>query len=154
LLNIRAFIFTASIFIRPCSDDLFFYSEFRDKGWFNSIWNLQTNIRFTGFFIFNTIALFTKNFETFSSWLFVYFFLAFGIGIVATTNFFNFINKKIIGRKDLLFALITAILYLSSFYVSGINAQEIWFWTIANTIYFLPIPLLFIAISIFFRIKN
>ncbi len=148
-LTFVAFLFTTSIFIRPCSDDLFFYSEVQDKGWFNSIWNLQTNIRFTGFFTFNTIASFTKNFETFSSWLFVYFFLAFGIGIIATTNFFNFIHEKIVGRKDLLFAIITAILYLSSFYVSGINAQEIWFWTIANTIYFLPIPLLFIAISLF-----
>lgn len=148
-LTFLGFLFTTSFFVRPCSDDLFFYSEFQDKGWFNSIWDLQTNIRFTGFFIFNTFASFTDNFEAFSSWLFVYFFLAFGIGIVATTKFFNFINTQIIGRKDLLFALITAILYLSSFYVSGINAQEIWFWTIANTIYFLPVAILFLAISLF-----
>ncbi|MFY7668065.1 MAG: hypothetical protein ACOVQG_04935 [Crocinitomicaceae bacterium] len=143
-----AFLFTTSFFVRPCSDDLYFYSEFQDKGWFNSIWNLQTNIRFTGFLVFNTIAFFTHNFETFSSWLFIYFLLTFSFGISSSTYFFKFISKQIINQKNLLFVPIISILFVSSFYFSGINAQEIWFWTIANTIYFLPIAILFLAIPL------
>ncbi len=142
------FLFTTSFFVRPCSDDLFFYSEFNEKGWFDSIWSLQTNIRFTGFYIFNTIAMLTEDFESFSSNLFIYYFSVFTILILASLYFFKFLSNKILIQRDILFLPVISILYLTSSYFSGIHAQEIWFWTIANTIYFLPIPILFFAIPI------
>jgi hypothetical protein len=35
---------------------------------------------------------------------------------------------------------------IAALYFSTINAQEVWFWTVANTTYLLPIPLIFIGI--------
>jgi len=43
---------------------------------------------------------------------------------------------------------------MSTLYFSTLHGQEVWFWTIANTAYLLPIPLLFIGIYEFINKKS
>ena len=143
-----AFLFSTSLFIRPCSDDLFFYSEVNDKGWFSSIWELNTNIRFSGFLVFSAFASFSNDFITFCKSLYLYHFASFTLLVGGAFYFFKYLGKYfLLGEKDLLVFAFT-ILFLASFFFIGIKAQEIWFWTIANTIYLIPISLMMIAIPL------
>jgi hypothetical protein len=150
------FLVLVSYAIRPCSDDLYFYAEFLDKGWFSSIWEMGTNIRFTGFLVFNTLCLLVSDFQDFPLIFFVFYLLLFSFLLFSTyrliktllTHFFHAENTPFLQILNL------SLLFTAAFYFSTINAQEVWFWTIATTIYLLPIPLLFLAISELIKYKN
>ena len=150
------FLVLVSYAIRPCSDDLYFYAEFLDKGWFSSIWEMGTNIRFTGFLVFNTLCLLVSDFQDFPLVFFVFYLLLFSFLLFSTyrlikiflTHFFQAENTSCLQVFNL------SLLFTAAFYFSTINAQEVWFWTIATTIYLLPIPLLFLAISELIKYKN
>ena len=150
------FLIFVSLSVRPCSDDLYFYAEFLDKGWFNAIWEMGTNIRFTGFLVFNTICLAVKDFQDFPMVFFFYYLLLFSFLYFSTyrliktllIHLFYLVNPSVIQVFNL------SSFFVASFYFSTINAQEVWFWTIATTIYLLPIPLLFLAISELIRHKT
>ena len=150
------FLVLVSYAIRPCSDDLYFYAEFLDKGWFSSIWEMGTNIRFTGFLVFNTLCLLVSDFQDFPLVFFVFYLLLFSFLLFSTyrliktflTHFFQSENTSCLQVLNL------SLLFTAAFYFSTINAQEVWFWTIATTIYLLPIPLLFLAISELIKYKT
>jgi len=150
------FLVLVSYSIRLCSDDLYFYAEFLDKGWISSIWEMGTNIRFAGFLVFNTLCLLVANFQDFPVVFFVFYLLLFSFLLFSTyqliktllIHFFQADNTPFLQVFNL------SLLFIAAFYFSTINAQEVWFWTIATTIYLLPIPLLFLAISELIRHKT
>lgn len=139
--------------VRPCSDDLFFYSEFKTYGWFDSIWNLETNIRITGFYIFNSICFFASDFLDLPRVYFIYFLLLFCFLLFAINyfllNFLSYFNNE--KKVNFLLLFPTSFLFLVTLYFSTINAQEVWFWTIATSIYLLPVPLILLALSEYFK---
>jgi hypothetical protein len=150
------FLVFVSFSVRPCSDDLYFYAEYLDKGWFNAIWEMGTNIRFTGFLVFNTICLAVKDFQDFPSAFFFYYLLLFSFLYFSTFRLIKtlLIHLFYLPNSSFIQVFNLSSLFIASFYFSTINAQEVWFWTIATTIYLLPIPLIFLAISELIRHKT
>jgi hypothetical protein len=150
------FLVFVSFSVRPCSDDLYFYAEYLDKGWFNAIWEMGTNIRFTGFLVFNTICLAVKDFQDFPLAFFFYYLLLFSFLYFSTYRLIKtlLIHLFYLPNPSFIQVFNLSSLFIASFYFSTINAQEVWFWTIATTIYLLPIPLLFLAISELIRHKT
>jgi hypothetical protein len=150
------FLVFVSFSVRPCSDDLYFYAEYLDKGWFNAIWEMGTNIRFTGFLVFNSICLAVKDFQDFPLAFFFYYLLLFSFLCFSTYRLIKtlLIHLFYLPNPSFIQVFNLSSLFIASFYFSTINAQEVWFWTIATTIYLLPIPLLFLAISELIRHKT
>lgn len=151
------FLIVSTYFIRPCSDDLFFYYNFIKKGWFDSILTLNTNIRWTGFLIFNSICATSKNFNSLHVSFFVYFVIIYTILLL---TFFFFFKKILVlvfttikNTSKLSFAL-TSLTFISCYFTT-INSQEVWFWTIATSIYLLPlIFIIWISILLLNKIEN
>lgn len=150
------FLVIVSYSVRPCSDDIYFYSEFLDKGWFFSIWQMGTNIRFTGFLVFNTLCLLVGDFQDFPIIFFVFYLLLFSFLLFSTHQLIKTILTYFFQAENVPFLkfLNLSLLFISVFYFSTINAQEVWFWTIATSIYLLPIPLIFLSISELIRFKS
>lgn len=153
-LSFILFLITSAYFVRPCSDDLWFYYEYLDKGWFNAIYEFKYNKRWVSYLTFNSICLFSKNFIELHKAFFIYHLIVYSFLLFSTTRLIRisaefFLEIKLnIGRAFLL-----SIMFISALYFSTLHAQEVWFWTVANTAYLLPIPLLFIGIYEFMN-KN
>lgn len=148
------FLITTAYFVRPCSDDLWFYYEYLHKGWFNSIYEFKYNKRWVSYLTFNTICIFSKNFIDLHKAYFLYYLFVFNLLIFSTTRLIRISSEYYFKIKiNYLHSLLFAILFISSLYFSTLHGQEVWFWTIANTTYLFPIPLLFIGIYEFMN-KN
>ncbi len=147
-ITFLTFLFSTAISVRPCSDDLFFYEAYREKGWFYSVFEMNINIRFTGFYVFNTICLFATEFSQLANAFKYYYWLLFIFLVISSFSLFKSLLRCFFPKVkvDKLYLFSFTCLFLSSFYFSTINSQEVWFWTIANCIYLLPIPLLNLAV--------
>ena len=146
------FIIFISLRVKPCSDDLWFYYNYVHEGWFNSIYNFKYNQRWVSFLTYNSICFFSRDFNGLKYIFTIYYFIIFSLLFYSTFRLFkitidHFFNIKMSNIET----FILSTLFISSFYFSSLHSQEVWFWTIGNTTYLLPIPLLFIAIYEFFK---
>jgi len=84
ILIIFYFIMVA-FHVRPCSDDLFFWVLFNEKGWWGSAVGLNWNKRWTSYLVANSVYGIAGNFNTLSITIFGYYigsFLLIALGFI------------------------------------------------------------------------
>lgn len=144
------FLITSAYFVRPCSDDLWFYYEYIHKGWFNAINEFNYNKRWVSYLTYNSICLLTKNFENLHKAFFIYYIFIFSFLLFSTTRLISISASSFLKLNlNTYHSLLLAVMFIAALYISTLHGQEVWFWTVANAAYLLPIPLLFIGISEF-----
>ena len=83
------FLISSAYFVKPCSDDLWFYYKFTQKGWFNSINEFKYNQRWVSYLVFNTICLLTKSFQELHKAYFLYYLFIFSFLLFSTARLFK-----------------------------------------------------------------
>ncbi len=153
LFGVAAFVFLIflvliSLHVRLCSDDLYFLNDFIEKGWLGSVAEFKYNTRWSGYLLFNTIFIFNSDIQSIQINLFFYYLVTIILFLVSSFNlirvlFRNFTNIKLSKSSNL---LLSALLMLS-IYLSISNVIEVWFWTIASTVYLYPVIFFIMGLS-------
>lgn len=133
---------------RPCSDDLYFYANLMEKGWFMSISEMDMNIRWAGYLLFNTIFILQKDFADIPVNIFIYDLFSLAMVFFSAYRLLREISMKIFPQKvPSYIIMLSAMTFMSAFYFSTSQSAECWFWTIASVLYLIPLALLGIAVS-------
>jgi len=150
-----SFLVIASLHVRPCSDDLWFYYSFQENGWLGSVLMFDFNVRWTSFLIFNTICLFPEGFQSLHSGYFVYYLITFTLLYLGLMRAIRLLTNFIAESPPSSFSVVLLSgLVFSALYFTTTQAIEVWFWTLASTIYLWPLVFLFWGIAEFFSARK
>ena len=121
-------------------DDLYFYGLLKEDGMFTFMSEYTENKRFSSYLLFNSIFYFSSDLRNANVFLFCYHvfsIVAFigGFLLLIRTVFRQFFSFDLSLKKVLLIA------FLALITVFFLNPQiiEVWFWTVATTIYAAPL---------------
>ncbi len=134
LLLISYFMFI-SYQVRPSSDDLWIYYEFKTRGFYNFFTSYPYNFRYTSFFVFGVLAELNSSFESFHFLIFSYYLILFIALYYAIFRIINSIFYRLQNQLPKIQIHIISHLLFFVIYFGTSNGIEVWFWFIGSTVY-------------------
>lgn len=148
------FLLMAAYFVRPASDDLYYFWLYLENGWWDSLVGPVWNKRWVSHAIINTVFAFARDFDTLIRIIFPYYVFTF-------TTFFLLLYRLIFlllnclhkQKPPFFHTAAIALLFIFGFYLNTSAAIEVWFWFLATAAYLWPVIFAIGGISAFFEQK-